>query len=235
VQVLGTRRGGLITLALAAVALVVLAAFAVWQVVERPSVDTPLPTPGSAVSERTPQIAFSVPDSERLGDLTVRIDGDDVTGTARGAGDTVVVTPPAALKDGTHRVDVSFSSSNVFARSVSRSWEFDVDTTAPALAVSSPEPGDLRARRAVKFAGTAEAGATVTVAYEGGSRDATANADGAWEAIAKLPEGRVRATVSAADGAGNTARKLRRVVVDTTAPDLAISSPTGGDQITETD
>jgi len=235
VQVLGTRRGGLITLALAAVALVVAAAFAVWQMVERPSVDAPLPAPGSAVSERRPDITFSVPDSQRLGGLRVEIDGADVTARARGTGDTVTVTPPAGLADGTHRVQVSFTSDNVFVRSVTRAWDFDVDTAAPALAVRSPEPGDLRARRAVKFTGTAEAGAVVTVAHPGGETDATADAVGAWEAVARLPEGRVRATVTARDAAGNTREASRRLTVDTTAPDLALSSPAAGAQITETD
>ena len=45
-QVLGSRRGGLITLAIAAVALIAAVAFAVWQLIERPSVTEPLPGPG---------------------------------------------------------------------------------------------------------------------------------------------------------------------------------------------
>ena len=35
-QVLGSRRGGLVTSSIAAVALVAAAAFAVWQLIERP-------------------------------------------------------------------------------------------------------------------------------------------------------------------------------------------------------
>ncbi len=234
-QVLGTRRGGLITLALAAVALVVAAAFVVWQVVERPAVGAPVPAPGSSVSERRPTIAFSVPRDARLGDLRVRVDGADMTARARAADGGVVVTPPAGLADGTHRVEVRFTSGNAFARTVTRAWDFDVDTAAPALAVTSPEPGDLRARRAVKFTGTADAGARVTVAHAGGTSDVTADADGAWETVARLPEGRIRATVTAEDRAGNTTRADRRLTVDTTAPDLAVAAPAGGSQITETD
>ncbi len=234
-QVLGTRRGGLVTLALVAVAVVVAAAFVVWQLMGRPSVDAPVPAPGSAVSQARPEIAFSVPDGARLGDLEVLVDGTDVTASARADGDTVVVPVPGRLADGEHTVAVSFSSGNVFARSVSREWDFSVDTAAPTLAVADPGQGDLRARRAVKFSGKAEPGSRVTVAFEGGQAGATAGAKGGWEAVARLPEGRVRATVTAEDAAGNTTRRTRTVRVDTTAPDLAISSPAAGQQITETD
>ncbi len=50
------------------------------------------------------------------------------------------MTPAAKLADGSHEVDVSFSSGNVFARTVRRSWSFDVDTVAPRLAVAAPKP-----------------------------------------------------------------------------------------------
>jgi lipoprotein-anchoring transpeptidase ErfK/SrfK len=235
VQVLGSRRGGIVTLVVAGVALVVAVAFAVWQLVERPSVDGPLPAPGSAVSDARPDIAFGVPDGARLGDLTVTVDGRDATARVRGSGDRLVVTPGRALKDGEHSVAVRFHTSNVFARTVTRTWAFDVDTSAPKLAVASPHRGRLLARRAVKFAGTAEAGSTVTVAYSGGEATATAAPDGAWSAVARLPEGRVATTVTSADRAGNTTARRRVVTVDTTAPQLALTSPAAGDRITATD
>lgn len=234
-QVLGSRRGGVITLAVAAVALIVAVAFAVWQLVERPTVSAVVPAPGSAVSDSRPDIAFAVPDGARLGDLRVLVDGRDATSRVRGSGDRLTVSAPAKLRDGAHTVDVRFRTSNVFARTVSRSWDFDVDTAAPALAVAAPEKGGLVARRAVKFTGKAEPGTAVTVAYTGGTADATADADGAWQAVAKLPEGRVATTITAADAAGNTVARRRVITVDTTAPDLALSSPAAGEQLTETD
>ena len=83
-------------------------------------------------------------------------------------------------------------------------WSFDVDTVAPRLAVAAPKPQALRASKAVKFRGRAEAGSTVTVAYQGGEATAQAGADGAWSAVARLPEGKVATTVTAVDRAGNT-------------------------------
>lgn len=234
-QVLGSRRGGIVTLALAGVALVVAVAFAVWQLVERPSVGAPVPAPGSAVSDPRPAITFGIPAGARLGDLRVTLDGRDATARVRGSGDRLTVTPRGRLRDGAHSVVVRFHTSNVFARTVSRSWDFDVDTSAPALAVASPDTGGLLARRAVKFTGRAEAGSTVTVAYEGGSATATAGTDGSWSAVARLPEGRVATTITGADRAGNTTARRRVLTVDTTAPQLALTSPAAGDQLTATD
>jgi lipoprotein-anchoring transpeptidase ErfK/SrfK len=235
VQVLGSRRGGLVTLVVAAVAFVAAAAFAVFQLVQRPAVEQPLPAPGSAVSDARPTISFAVDHSERLGELRVMLDGRDVTARVRSEDGRVALRPPAKLDDGAHSVQVRFSSDNVFARSVERAWGFDVDTAAPTLAVASPKQRALRARRAVKFRGTAEANSRVTVAYEGGEARADAGPDGAWTAIARLPEGAVATTVTAVDRAGNTTERRRRVTVDTTAPQLALTSPAKGQQLTETD
>jgi lipoprotein-anchoring transpeptidase ErfK/SrfK len=235
VQVLGSRRGGIVTLVIAAVALVAAAAFAVVQLVQRPTVDAPTPAPGSAVTDSRPAIAFSVDDGQRLSDLRVTLDGRDVTARVRGSGDELTVTPVAKLPDGGHEVAVSFSSGNVFARTVDRRWSFDVDTVAPLLAVAAPKPRALRARKAVKFRGRAEAGSTVTVAYRGGEATALAGDGGAWSAVARLPEGKIATTVTAVDRAGNTTARRRAVTVDTTAPRLEVSAPAKGDQLTETD
>lgn len=234
-QVLGSRRGGAITLAVAALALVVAVTFAVWQLIERPAVTGPLPAPGTAVSSVRPTIAFGVPSGARLGDLRVLVDGRDTTARVRGSNGRVTVAPGGALRDGAHSVEVRFASSNVFARSVSRRWSFDVDTRAPRLAVASPKSGDLRARRAVSFAGTAEAGSRVTIAFAGGAADTLTDASGKWETIARLPEGRAETTIAATDAAGNRSERRRRIVVDTTAPEFALSAPSPGERLTETD
>jgi lipoprotein-anchoring transpeptidase ErfK/SrfK len=235
VQVLGSRRGGIVTLVVAAVALVAAAVFAVVQILDRPTVDAPTPAPGSAVAQARPPISFTVDGGRRMGDLQVTLDGRDVTGRVRGEGGELSLVPAAKLADGAHEVEVSFSSGNVFARTVERRWSFDVDTVAPRLAVASPKPKALRARKAVKFRGRAEAGSTVTVAFEGGKARAEAGADGAWEAVARLPEGDVATTVTALDAAGNTTARARAVTVDTTAPRLQVTAPAKGDQLTETD
>ncbi|MGD9696670.1 MAG: L,D-transpeptidase family protein [Thermoleophilia bacterium] len=235
-QVLGSRRGGLVTLVLVAVAIVAAATFAVFQLVGRPSVDSPLPAPGGATSEARPAITFSVPADTRLGDLKVTLDGRDVTARVRGDDGDLTLTPGAKLADGEHEVSVRFSSSNLFARTVSRDWAFTVDTAAPRLTVSAPKARSLQARSAVKFAGTAEPGATVTVASGPVTASTTAGGDGSWSVIARdLPDGDRRVAVTAADRAGNATEAGRRIVVDTTAPVLALTSPGKGEKVTATD
>ena len=234
-QVLGSRRGGLITLSLAAIALLVVAAFAVWQLLERPSVDPITPAPGASVSDQRPTITVGVPADTRLGGLRVTVNGRDATAHARSDNGRLAVVAPATLKEGTHSVSVSFSSSNVFARNVSRRWDFTVNTSPPALHLTSPKPHALVPRRAVRFAGRAEPGSAVKVAYGTGSTTATAASDGSWTTVARLPEGAVAAKVSSTDAAGNATSITRRVVIDTTAPVLRVSSPVGGAKITQTD
>lgn len=234
-QVLGSRRGGIVTLAVVAVAILVLALFAAWQLMERPAVDSPLPVPGSAIADQRPAIGFAVPGAPRLGDLRVTVDGRDVTAMVRSAGERVEFVPDEPLAEGSHAVAVRFSNGNLFARTVARSWGFDVDTSAPALAVATPRAGALVARRAARFSGKAEAGAAVSIGYEGGETAAVADAAGAWTAVARLPEGGVAATISATDAAGNTTRAQRRLTVDTTAPRLALSDPAAGATLTDTD
>ena len=234
-QVLGSRRGGLFTLTVAAIALVVVAAFAIWQLVERPSVNPITPAPGASVSDQHPTITVAVPSDARLADLRVTVNGHDATAAARSDDGHLAVVAPAKLREGTHSVSVSFSSSNVFARTVSKKWDFTVNTSPPKLKLTSPDPEALLARRAVRFAGTAEPGSTVQVAYAKGSRSVTAAADGAWKVVARLPEGAVTATVTSTDGAGNSTSSTRRVAVDTTAPKIDVSAPARGAKITETD
>ena len=234
-QVLGSRRGGLFTLTVAAIALVVVAAFAIWQLVERPSVNPITPAPGASVSDPHPTITVAVPSDARLADLRVTVNGHDATAAARSDAGHLAVVAPAKLREGTHSVSVSFSSSNVFARTVSKTWDFTVNTSPPKLKLTSPGPEALLARRAVRFAGTAEPGSTVKVAYATGSASVTAAADGAWKVVARLPEGAVTATVTSTDAAGNSTSSARRVAVDTTAPTIDVSAPARGAKITETD
>jgi hypothetical protein len=217
------------------VALIAAAAFAVWQLVERPTVSEPLPGPGSAVGDPRPAIAFSVPSDERLGDLRVTLDGRDVTARVRARGEQVVVRPAKRLADGDHAVEVRFTSDNVFARTVTREWTFSVDTKAPTVAVATPRKGALSPRAATIFTGTAEPGALVAVAAADRTARTRADAKGGWRVVARLPEGRVRAAVTATDAAGNTTTKRRALTVDTTAPELALSEPAAGEKITSTD
>lgn len=223
-QVLGSRRGGLITLILVAVALVAAATFLVFQFVERPRVADVTPTPDTAVNQHAPGVSFAVDGAARMSGLTVLLDGRDVTDRASTTDGRVQISTPR-LRDGVHTVAVSFGSGNVFARSVDRSWDFTVDTKAPPLAITAPAAGSTSAEKTVRFTGKSEPGATVTIAAADRDIEATAGPRGGWTTLVDLPEGATAATVTAADAAGNTTERRRVHLVDTTAPTLNVSAP----------
>lgn len=233
-QVLGSRRGGLVTLVLVAAAIVVAGTFLIFQFADRPRVDALTPAPGAAVDSARQVVAFEVAGDTRMSDLRVTVDGRDVTRAARTDGGKVVV-PVAGLDDGEHSVAVTFSSANLFARSVASDWTFEVDTIAPPLTISEPAPGTISARNAVRFTGTSEPGATVTLAHSEGEKAVTTGPRGGWTTLLKLPEGVGVVTVTASDRAGNTTSRGRRTGVDTTPPNVLVSAPADGEALTETD
>lgn len=234
VQVLGSRRGGLLTLILVAVALVAAGTFLVFQFVERPRLEALTPAPDAAVASARPVIGFGVDGSDRMSDLRITVDGEDVTGAARAVDGRVEIVP-GRLPDGPHTVAVSFGSANVFARDVDRSWAFTVDTKAPPLAVTAPKAAATSAKRKVRFTGTSEPGATVTIATGERTKTVTAGPKGGWTTVVRLPEGTTNATITAADAAGNRTVRRRVHQVDTTAPTLNVSAPARGEQLTATD
>jgi lipoprotein-anchoring transpeptidase ErfK/SrfK len=230
----GSRRGRWAAIGLTSAAVLAAGGFVGWQALERPAVAEVSPAPGGAVASTAPALQVRLQNADRLRDLRVLVDGEDVTDAARGAADRLVI-PTSGLSQGAHTAEVSFGTDNLFGRTVRTAWDFEVDTAPPRLKVASPTGDGLSRRRTVRFAGTAEPGATVAVAWRGGSRTGTARADGAFAVAARLPEGLVATTVSARDRAGNTTASQREVVVDTVAPRLVVSQPASGTVLTETD
>jgi lipoprotein-anchoring transpeptidase ErfK/SrfK len=235
VKAFPTGRRRWVTFGLLGASVVGVGAFVGGQAIGKPGVASVTPARGGAVASARPSIVVALENADRIRDLAVSLDGRDVTASVRGAGDRLVITPRRRLAEGPHDVAVRFGTSNLLARTVSERWTFEVDTTAPKIAVKSPAPSGLSKRRTVTFAGTGEASSQVAVAWKGGSKDVAVAADGTWSVDAKLPEGLVDTTVSARDRAGNITTAERSLVVDTVAPTLAVSAPTAGAVLTETD
>lgn len=229
-----TGRGWLVTGGAAAMAVVGAGGFLGWQAMEKPAIAQVTPGPGAAVASRHPSLQVRLEGTTRLADLRVAVDGRDVSHSVTGAGDRLII-PTTGLSEGRHTAEVAFRTSNLFARSVARRWEFEVDTKPPAMALKTPAEGAVSRRKAVRFAGTGEPGATVAVAWKGGASQSVVGADGAFAITARLPEGMVATTVSARDRAGNTTSVDGEVVVDTIAPTLTVSQPAGTATLTDTD
>lgn len=227
-------RTWVITGGIGAAAVLGAGAFLGWQAMDRPAIAEVTPAPGGAVATPSPTLRVGLDNAGRLEDLRVTLDGRDVTATAAGAGDALMI-PAEGLKDGRHRVEVAFTTDNLFARDVSRAWDFEVDTRAPRMAVSAPASGGLSKTRTVAFTGTGEPGARVAVAWKGGSRAGVIRPNGSFRVRARLPEGLVATTVSARDRAGNVTALQSEVVVDTVAPTLTVAALQGGNRLTETD
>jgi len=216
-------RNKAITIAALGVGAASVAGLGVQQAVSRSTIEGVAPEPGAAVSTASPLIGISVGDHSKTRELSVLIDGTDVTADARVKDDTILVRS-APLKDGVHSVDVSYRTSNLLARSVKRSWQFTTDTAAPSIEVLGPPAGSHRDAKKVPFSGKAEPGAAVQLAWKGGSAETVTNGAGRWAAGAVLPEGPTKVSVIALDRAGNENAKTRRVVVDTTEPSLKVTA-----------
>jgi lipoprotein-anchoring transpeptidase ErfK/SrfK len=194
------------------------------QAVTRSTIEAVAPAAGASVSTARPLIGVTVGDFSKTRDLVVRLDGTDVTERARVDGDTVKVRA-GALRDGPHEVEVSYRTSNLLARSVTRRWRFETDTSAPGVAVVGPPAGAYRDSRSVAFSGTAEPGSSVALTWRAeGTTKTVANGAGRWTARLTLPEGAQAVKVTATDRAGNERTRTRRLVVDTRPPRLRVAA-----------
>lgn len=233
VNALRSRRGNIALMVVGGGAVVALAAFLVTQFLGRAEIASADPGPGAAVASTDPTITLRLQNAERLHGLRVRIDGKAVQGRVRGAGDRLTVSS-GTLREGRHVAEVSFRTRNLFARTVKRTWTFDIDVTRPAVAVARPARGAFVNKRTVPVAGKAEAGAQIAVSWKGGAAETTAAADGSWIVRGKFPEGASVARVTATDRAGNSTAVLRTMTVDTVGPTLTVAK-LGDTPLTETD
>lgn len=113
--------------------------------------------------------------------------------------------------------------------------------TSTSVALSNPQMGDNAisgAERAdgVTFTGTAEAGASLSVSFQGVTQSTVAGANGQWSAsfaTSEIPAGTYSGSISvtATDQAGNVAATTRTINVDTeTGVSIALGQ-VGGDDV----
>ena len=218
---LGTRSGLIAVIVTGIVAVGLLGAFLVVEWTTRPVVNPLQPTADGSINPAKRPIVVGTT-SGAMADLTVTIDGTDVSDKVAGAGDGIVVEAPN-LAEGTHTMAVSYSASNLFSRGASAEWTFTVDKKAPPLKVNVPI-GDGVNTRDVRFAGTTQPGSVVQASWKGGQVAVAADAStGSWSMQAAMPEGRSSVTFTSTDEAGNTTTKKRAIVVDTQKPTLTLS------------
>jgi lipoprotein-anchoring transpeptidase ErfK/SrfK len=206
----------------AAVLLVALAATAAWQVITAPRILAVSPAPGSFLALSTITVKVHVSGLNSLSGVTVRLDDKDVTRNVVYHGDDVTLRQ-SGLSDGTHFITLTASTNNLYRRHVRRTWQFNVDTTAPALTVSSPSRGAQFTTNPVVFSGTAEPGTRISGdAHTGAS--VLAGPDGSYSISLTLKDGRLNVPIHATDKAGNVATVRRMLTIDTQAPVLTVTA-----------
>lgn len=181
------------------------------------------PAPNSAVATARPLVSFATPNAGKLTKLKVSLDGRDVSKAVGRDSRGRMVVSTGVLKEGTHTMDVTVATRNIFSRTVHRTWTFAVDTRQPGLQLTTPS-GEATNKRAVAFAGTSEPGAQVSLDWKGAKRSGSATtateSDGSWALSSNLPEGRSTLRMKSVDKAGNTRTKTMFLTVDTVAPKL---------------
>jgi lipoprotein-anchoring transpeptidase ErfK/SrfK len=206
----------------AAVLFVALAATAAWQVVTAPRILAVSPTPGSFMPLSTVTVKVQVSGLSSLSGVDVRLDDKDVTRDVVYDGNDVTLRR-SGLSDGKHVITLTAGTNNLYRRHVDRTWRFNVDTTAPALAVSSPRRGAEFTTNPVVFTGNAEPGARVSGDPKSGP-SVVAGPDGGYSLSLTLKDGRLSVPIHATDKAGNVTTVRRKLTIDTQAPVLTVTS-----------
>jgi uncharacterized repeat protein (TIGR01451 family)/MYXO-CTERM domain-containing protein len=164
--------------------------------------------------------------------VVVAIDGASVGTTLVAPDGTWSFTPRASLADGTHavRATATDTASNVTVAVV----VFTVDGSV-SVAILSPRDGSVIADATPDVTGTADPGASVSIAIDGVSRGTTtASAAGGWSIAVSsaLADGPHELAATAIDGAGNFGTAVASFTVDT-GTRIAIISPRDGATIVD--
>ncbi len=188
---------------------------------------------GVSTADNTPALTGTV--SDPTATIQVTVNGNTYAATNNGDGTWTLVdnTIAPALADGTYDVSVTATDGVGNAGTDVSANELTVDTTAPAVTVTSLTTID----NTPVLTGTVDdSSATIAVMVNGSSYAATNNGDGTWtladNSIAPaLADGTYDVVVTATDILGNvgTDSSINELTVDTTAPVVTVSALTTTD------
>ncbi|MCJ9736532.1 Ig-like domain-containing protein, partial [Bradyrhizobium sp. PRIMUS42] len=133
------------------------------------------------------------------------IDGSPIATTVTTDAQGAWSFTPSGLADGPHTIVAS--QTDAFGNTGSASLSFTLDTTAPAVAITSAGgPVNQASQTITGTVGVADAGATVTI-LDGATTIGTAivQGNGSWTTTATLNQGGNSLTARVSDAAGNTA------------------------------
>jgi len=153
-----------------------------------------------------------------------------------------VTFPGGTLAGGTYASTATVTATDAAGNTASATRSIQVDTQTSVAVNAGQAGGDnllngTEAAGGLQLTGTAEAGATVQVTFQGVTRTVTANGSGQWTAswtAAEVPAGTYNATVqvTATDVAGNTASTSHALRIDTeVTPFTRTTLSTGADNV----
>lgn len=166
--------------------------------------------------------------------VVVTLEGVSHTVTASASGTWTANFSTSEIRQGTYDSVVSVTSTDLAGNTASTTHNLHVDTQTSVAVNAGQAGGDdmvnaAEASAGLALTGTAEAGARVTVTFEGVTKIVTAGADGTWTAnysSSEVRSGTYDSTVqvSAVDAVGNTATTTHLLHVDT---QIAVAIPAG--------
>ncbi|MEM4308771.1 MAG: S8 family serine peptidase [Thermoplasmata archaeon] len=123
------------------------------------------------------------------------------------------------LSEGSHTITVKAfdKAGHVVTESVS----IIIDSVAPGITVTNPQAGEYIPATSINVTGTTEPGSVVKV----NGYNATVFSDGTFYYVLSVSDGPLTITIVSTDAAGNTNTKQISVIVDATAPVIAITNP----------
>ena len=166
--------------------------------------------------------------------IAVTFAGGSYTTTAGSGGAWSVIIPAADIPGGEADATIGATATDAAGNSADVTHDIRIDTVVQPLtsngvaADGNGEVDDLvnraEASDGITLTGTVEIGSTVSVTFEGTTRDAAVDAQGNWSvdfSAAEVPQGEYDTTVSisATDAVGNTRTITDTFEVDTTPPE----------------
>ncbi|WP_237133444.1 Ig-like domain-containing protein, partial [Pseudohongiella sp. O18] len=134
-----------------------------------------------------------------------------------------------ALADGSYTLTAA--TSDRAGNSAQATQTIVIDTTAAISITSSYISRDTTPT--ISGSSDLETGRTITVTVDGTQYTTTVQAGGFWSVEATTPvSGEITVSASGTDEAGNSASTSKAMVIDTSAPDIAIGTVAGDDTIT---
>ncbi|MGL6208849.1 MAG: Ig-like domain-containing protein, partial [Paracoccaceae bacterium] len=172
--------------------------------------------------------------------VSVAWNGTTLPATVAADGTWSVTFPSSAITAGTYSTTATVTATDAAGNTASATKTVQIDTQT-SVTIANPQVVDNTVSGAEKTAGitltgTAEAGASVAVTFEGVTRTVTAGSNGAWTASYASSEIRAgtyasTVTVTATDMAGNTATASHQINVDTEVQIARSTLSTGSDTI----